>query len=390
MIRVLYLQSTSEIGGSDISLLRLVEKLDKKKFEPHVLLPAAGPLCGALEARGCKVHLMPAMLKLTTRKGPFYLAVYALNYLFAVWKIRGLIKKHDISLVHTNNLHNHYGFAAAKLAGRPHVWHIREIVFQSGWFMRLEIFLAVHFGGELIVTSNSVGAMFRGKDGRMPKNLSQIPNGVDLEEFHPRNSGDLIFRDLGLDPRTPVAGMACRLDPWKGVDVFLRAAAICRKSFPSARFIVAGGAIAGREAYAGEVKKLAADLGIEDAVIFTDWKYGPERMPELHAAFTVLVLASSEPEPFGLVIIEAMATGRPVVATNHGGPGEICISGETGYLVAPHDAYGMAEAMLRIFKDPARAQAMGKAGRRRAELYYGRETQVRKIENLYEIVINKC
>ncbi len=383
-IKILYLQSTAEIGGADVSLLRIVQKLDKTRFEPHVIFPAESPMRAELERAGCAITVMPEMLKLTTRKGRAYLVFYFLHYPLVVLKLAAFIRRRGISVVHTNNIHNLYGFPAAALGGARHVWHIREIVFQSGFVRRAEVFLASHFGGTVIVTSDAVAEMFRKKDGGFPENMTKISNAVDMEVFHPRHSGEKVRKALNFSSETPVAGVVCRLDPWKGVDVFLHAAAICKSRFPSARYVVAGGAIAGRETYAQELWDLATRLGLADAVTFTGWRYGPEWLPELHAALDVLVLPSSEPEPFGLVVIEAMASGKPVIATRHGGPVEICLDRETALLVPPRDPEKMAEAMLEIFRDPAKAREMGAAGRKRAEKFYDRAEQIRKLEDLYQ------
>ncbi|HEY7161396.1 MAG TPA: glycosyltransferase family 1 protein, partial [Acidobacteriota bacterium] len=98
--KILYLQSTSEIGGSDISLLRLIENLDKNVFEPYVILPQDGPLAEKLR-KHCDVYFMKEMLKLTTRKGKIFYLRYLFNYPFAVRKLAGWIRQRNIDLVHT-------------------------------------------------------------------------------------------------------------------------------------------------------------------------------------------------------------------------------------------------------------------------------------------------
>ena len=381
--RVLYLQSTSEVGGSDVSLLRIVEGLDKNRFHPAVVLPADGPLVEKLRQQGCDVFIVEQMIKLTTRKGTFYWLRYFANYPKAVWKIRGLIKRERVDLVHTNTLHNLYGLPAAKLAGRPHLWHVREIVLQSKWLRSVELFLARRFSDRVIVTSDAVGEMFANGDGGLPANVKKISNSIDTEAFHPRNDGSSIYGDLNIAEGTPLVGIICRLDHWKGVETFLHAASLCKKAFPHARYLVAGGAIEGREDYAGAMKRRADELGLSDVIYFTDWRYQPEDMPRVHAALSILVLASSWPEPFGLVLLEAMATGKPIVATNHGGPKEICLDGETAMLVPPQDSERMAAAILTLLRDPARAREMGAAGRKRVEQLFDRNRCIKTLESLY-------
>jgi len=383
--RILYLHATSEIGGSDISLLRIVEGLDRRRFEPSVVLPANGPLVASLRARGCPVAIVPAMRKLTSRRGGSYLARYAANYPRAAATLARVARREGAAIIHTNTIHNLYGFAAARLARVPHVWHVREIVWQSESLRRVEAFLATRFSDRIIVTSDAVAdAMFHSRNGARPPHVRKVPNGVDVDCFHPSNDGSSVRTELEIARDAPLVGIVCRLDVWKGVDTFLRAVRICRAARPEARYVVVGGPIEGVEAYADELRVLADTLGVADVVRFTGWRFPPDEMPQVHAALDVCVLASRQPEPFGLVVLEAMATGRPVVATNHGGPREICVHEQTGLLVPPDDPPRMASAILRLLADPARARAMGAAGRQRVETHFTQQRMLDGLQRVYE------
>ncbi len=385
--KILYLQATSEVGGSDVSLFRIVEKLDKTRFEPIVILPADGPLVEKIIAAGGKVRFLPMMLKLTSRRGVGFLIRYLLNYPRVVFTLARILKDEQIDIVHTNVLHNLYGFSASLLARRPHVWHVRELVWQSKFIRTVELFLARKFSRRVIVASNAVAEMFVDKKGNLPANLVKIPNSIDTAEFNPRNVGASIFMDLNIDEDTPLVGFVSRLDYWKGVDTFLKAAAICKQEIPQAHYLVAGGAIEGQEDFASEIKKFAEKLGLNGSVHFSDWRYHPKDMPQVYAALTIFVLASKRPESFGLVLLEAMATAKPVVATNHGGPKEICVQNETGILVPPDNAEAMAQAILSLLKDRKKAKSMGDAGRIRVEQQYDRDKCIKQLEGLYEELV---
>lgn len=386
-IRVLYLQSNSEIGGSDIALLRILENLDLGRFDPVVVVPSNGPLIAAFSEHGARVILMPRMLKVTTRKGRLYHLRFIVNYPWAVAKLVRIMRREQIDLVHTNTLHNLYGFMAAWVARLPHVWHVREIVSQSATIRRVEAYLAPRFSDRLVAVSHAAAEMFRNGKNDVPPHLRVVPDGVDLESFHPQASGVRIRAELGIDPDAPVVGLVGRLDAGKGVDVFLEAAAICHDEFPEARFVVCGGEVRGQEEVARAAVRHAAELGLGDRVSFTHWRYRPEDMPEVYAALDVLVSASTTPESFGLVLIEAMASARPVIATDHGGPREVCAEGETGLLVPPRDPPRMAGAILDLLRDRARAAAMGAEGRRRAEQRFDQQDRVRQLEALYDEVL---
>jgi glycosyltransferase involved in cell wall biosynthesis len=225
--------------------------------------------------------------------------------------------------------------------------------------------------------------MLETRQGRYLGNVRRIANGVDLSAFAPGPPSERTRVALGAQPDTPVVGVVCRLDAWKGVDVFLRAVARVRTQGHETRFVVVGGAIEGQKAYARELEGLARNLGLVDVVQFTGWRYEPSDMPDVYRALSLVVLPSLQPEPFGIVLIEAMATGLPVIATDHGGPREVCVDGETGLLVPPNDPDRLADAMRWMLDHPDRARAMGQAGRRRAEALFDLSQTVRSVEAVY-------
>jgi len=388
VLKVLYLQSTSEIGGSDITLLRTLEVLDRSVYAPHVVLPHDGPLVEAFRKVACQVHILPSMRKLTSRRGIGHLARYLAGYLPACFHIAGVIRREGIALVHTNTIHNLYGFLAARLTQRPHVWHVREIVVQSGFTRWVETRLVRRFSERVVVMSDAIAEMFKGADGRVPGNLVKLYDGLDLEVFHPRQrSSPRIRRELGIGEGVPLVGIVTRLDPWKGIEVFLEAAALIHQEAPKARFLVCGGEIAGHEGYEGALRQRAEALGLAGAISFTGWRYRYQDIPEVYGALDVSVQCPVYPEPYGLANVEAMACGVPVVAVAQGGPMELCVQEETALLVLPRDARAAADAVLSLLRDPERRLAMGAAGRRRAEELFDRRKCVKVLETLYDEVL---
>lgn len=381
---VLYLHTTSEVGGSDVSLTRLVEGLDPARYRAIVVLPSDGPLVARLRAAGADVRILASLWKLTSRRGWIYLVGFVLNFPRAVWQLRTLIRREQVSIVHTNTIHNLYGAPAARLAGTPHVWHIREIVWQKGWLRRLEIWMARQWSTRIIVTSEAVAAMF-GEPQARPRQLTMVANGIETDRFHPGDAPE-VRAALGATDDEWLVGLVCRLDVWKGVEVFIDAAARVMARRANVRFVVVGGPIIGLEAYARTLESRAEAAGVTGRLTFTHWTYGPDRMPDVHRALDVLVLASTEAEPFGLVVIEAMASGRPVIATAQGGPLDIVVEGETGVLIPPRDADAMADAILAMTTDRVRAQLMGTAGRARAVAHYSSDAYRRGVFAVYDAI----
>jgi glycosyltransferase involved in cell wall biosynthesis len=186
--------------------------------------------------------------------------------------------------------------------------------------------------------------------------------------------------------RPPVVVLVGRISPWKGQDVFIRAAALVLKQFPACRFQIVGSALFGEDALEGELKQLAASLGIGEQIEFLGFR---KDVPEIISAGTLVVHASTVPEPFGQVIVQAMAAGKPVVATRGGGVLEIVDDGVSGLLVPMKDADAMANAICEILSDPVRARKMGEAGRERFLERFTIEKTVEAVEGIYDLMSNE-
>jgi glycosyltransferase involved in cell wall biosynthesis len=178
-----------------------------------------------------------------------------------------------------------------------------------------------------------------------------------------------------------LVGLVGRISPWKGQHVFIEAAGQVRKRFPNARFQIVGSAMFGETEYERQVRDQVATLGLEECVEFTGFR---SDVPELVAEFDVLVHASTTGEPFGQVIAEGMAAGKPVVATDGGAVPEIVQDGVTGLLVPMGQAAPMAEAILRLLENPEEARAMGAAGAQRIEEHFTMSHVVQKVEKIYD------
>ncbi|MBI3967985.1 MAG: glycosyltransferase family 4 protein, partial [Chloroflexi bacterium] len=188
---------------------------------------------------------------------------------------------------------------------------------------------------------------------------------------------------LGIPVDATLVGAASRLTPWKGQDRFVHAAAKLAERFPTARFVVAGSPEAGQahqQEYFESLKRLTADLGIADRVLFPGYL---SNLQDLMATMDVFVLPSVQPEPFGMVIVEAMALGVPVVATNGGGPREIVRDWETGLLVPPGDSAALADAVGSLLADSNMRARFGAAARDRVRDTFSLEAFRHNLHRLY-------
>lgn len=311
----------------------MLRSLPPAEFECHVVVPAEPPLRSAFEETGAAVHVVP-MERISRSHDLDAWLRYAAGWPIAVARLVRLIRSLQVDVVHTNSLHSWYGWAAAALTRRPHVWHAREIVVQSDLARRVERVLTRHFATRVIAMSDAIAAQLPGS------NVVVIHETPDPDEFSPARAGR--FRAAsGIPDDVPLVGSAGRIDTWKGVDVLLDAFPDVKRRCPDAHLAIAGGPVAGKESYAAALRARAATLPD------VHWLGPRDDLPSVLADLDVFVLPSTEPEPYGLVAVEALASGTPVVMTDAGGPQEIAAHATPGAtrLVPPRDPAALAEAV---------------------------------------------
>jgi glycosyltransferase involved in cell wall biosynthesis len=332
MIRLLSIQPVAERGGSDQALVGMLRSLPPTAFECHVVVPAEPPLRAELEAAGATVHVVP-MRRISTSHGLGSWAGYATGWPVAEARLVRLARRIGADLVHTNSLHSWYGWALAATIRRPHVWSAREIVVQSGAALRVERSLARH--ATLVIAASHAVA-----DQLDPRNVVVVHENADSATFRPSRAGAFRAR-VGIPDDVPTVAVVGRIDTWKGIDVLLDAWPHVKETHPDARLLVAGGPVTGKhdsfERLARHARSLADVhwLGVRDDVA------------DLYADADLVVVPSTEPEPYGLVAVEALASGTPVVASDAGGLPEIAASARPGAVtcVPPGDVDALAVAL---------------------------------------------
>ena len=332
---ILYVQPVAERGGSDQALLRLVRSLPPE-VAAHVAVPDDPPLRSDLEAAGATVHVVP-MRRITTSGGAAWWARYALGWPVAVLRLWRLGRQVGADVVHTNSLHSWYGWAVALLLRRPHVWHAREVVTQSRGALRLERLLTRRCATLVVAMSDVIAEQLTGA------RVEIVLDDADRAAFQPTRAG-AFRRRAGIADSAPLAVTASRLDTWKGVEVALDAWPGVRAGRPDAVLAVAGATVAGKEGFADELRRRAAAL---DGVV---WLGERTDVADLVADADVLMALSTTAEPWGLSVVEALACGVPVVATDLGGHIEILerAAAGAGRLVAPRQPSDTAAAVLDL------------------------------------------
>lgn len=387
--RVAFLQQDSRIGGAEVNVLALVRCLDSRRFSPLVLCPEDGPLVDALKDAGCAVRLvsvpklLPVSGRLFGRKiaSPVACLWDVLAVLQAGRRLGVILAEESADLVYTNGAFSHlFGAIAASRARVPCVWHLQDIVSAGragGLFRGALCAVARRCSPSVMAISRPVAAVLDGQG----VSVTVVPNGTPLLE--PGNTGvrESIRHQLGIGSEAPLAAVVGRITPWKGQREFVAAAAQVYRECPDARFLVVGAPRAEDRWYLESVTSFADAAGVRDAIKFTGFHSNPAAIMR---AIDLLVLPSQDPEPFGLVVIEAMAAGKPVVAPAHGGVVEIVEDGRSGLLVPPRDVTALAQAMLRILTNPEFARDLGARGREIVEERYSIDRFIQGVTAVFE------
>jgi glycosyltransferase involved in cell wall biosynthesis len=357
--------SGQTIGGGQKSLLLLLERLDRKKYNPFLICPSEGDLIEKVERLGIET----ALIKTGSLKNPNFFSTAA-----TVGKFAGFIKKKDIDLIHTDApRHTFYAGLAARLTKKPLVWHVRVSDLERKFYDKFLFSLATR----VIAVSKAAGKRFERLAVKKDK-VTVVYNGIDLTEFGAQSYGNEFKEEFEIESDCLLIGVSGQLLPKKGQDIFLRAGAQVLKLIPKIKLIIIGD---GNEAYRKKLEHLSKELGISENVIFTGYR---EDIPQIMSHLDIFCLPSYYLEGFSRVILEAMASSKPVIATNAGGNAEAVEDGTSGMLIPPGDAGRLAEAILELVKNEDKRRRMGTAGRKKAENLFSIEKNTARIEKIYE------
>lgn len=350
--RILFLSYTAALGGGELCLLDLATAL---RHHSAVLLLTQGPLDQRLRAARVEVlglgevNSDRALAQVRTHTG-FSLA--SLRAIAQVGRLaRGVAQMgREFDCLHANNLKAFVVAAIARfLGGAPVVWHLHDLL-TAGIFSainrRLLVALANRLAWRVVVNSQATGDAFVECGGRRSL-VRVVYNGFRREPFDAvsEEMARATRRNLNIPATVPLVGCFSRLSPWKGQHVLLAAL----RDLPGVHGLLVGEALFAEQDYRTHLQQLVVDFGLGDRV---HWLGFRDDVPQLMKACDVIVHTSTEPEPFGRVVVEAQLARRPVVAAAAGGVLELVTPHQTGWLVPPNDAMALARALKHIFDHP--------------------------------------
>jgi len=359
-LRVMFIITCMPVGGAERLLVEIVRRLDRREFEPE--------LC-------CLKYLGP-LGEVLAKEVPTFSGLLSHKYdLRVLPRLCSLLRKRNIDAVITVGTGGDkmfWGRLAAYLAGVPVIasaLHSTGLPDHVEWLNRIIAPLTDAF----IAVAQPHAEFLVAKEG-CPRNRTWvIPNGIDADRFSPRLPDPKLRQELGLPPDASVIAIVAALRPEKNHELFLRMAAMIHRRFADTHFLIVGDGPRRKM-----LEDLTAQLGLQQVVHFLGTR---DDIPEILACTDIVVL-SSHMEANPLSLLEAMACGKPVVATRVGSVPTNVLDGLTGFLVPPGDVSAMADRCGLLLSSPQLRQEMGRAGRQHILTRASLEVTIKGYEEL--------
>ncbi len=357
-------------GGTERYLYQLVTRLNKEKFSYLICAMDAWKKTNNIDTSD-GINIINIDIK----------KIYGFDAFRKFFKLMQLIKENEIDIVQTFFfMSDTYGVLASKLAGVPHILSSRRDM--GDLKKKSHIFLSRRFNkliDHFIMVADAVGKSFSAIEGIPPEKMKTIYNGVDLDNWKPKDKDEIekIRAEFNISSDSFILAYIAHYRPGKGHNVFFEALKRMKPLIKNMKAILVGGTK--KFPVSQHIIQFCKDNNLEDNVIFIDYTYF---VSKYYAASDIYCLVSDN-EGCSNAILEAMASGKPVIATAVGGNPELVRDGETGILIPPNDPDALVQAALKLYRNPELRKSMGYSARQRAEKYFSLEKMIKQVENFY-------
>lgn len=370
---VLALHSSADLYGSSRIFLETLRIFQRSNLSAIVVLPHSGPLLELLENEGFHVYVQNLGILRRKYVNPAGLLNRLSKNLKAYRFLSELHQQYKFELVFSNTLAVIVGAYWAKRRQIPHIWHIHEILLSPKPLVKMLSSLLDQSTPNPIAVSQAVADHWQ---PLLKKSKIQvIHNGIPYDAF--LENYPIAKKELGLPEGQIIIGMIGRINPGKGQLFFLKMAQYLSEKYPHTHFILVGDPFPGYEPILEEIRKEIRDKSLETRVNHLGFR---EDIPRVMAALDVFVLPSILPDSFPTVILEAMAAGKPVVATRSGGASEMVLEGETGFLIPMENVEKGIKALEKLIENEILRIQLGQAGRKRVLSEFSLEAFEEKIK----------
>lgn len=387
MTNILFLHAGAEMYGADKVMLDLIKRLDKSRYKPYVILPNDGVLIQALKDEGIEVSIMsyPIMRrKYFNLKG---IISYGNNFIKYSNAILKYAKEHDIDIIHTNTAATLEGCFVSRKLHIPQLWSIHEIIVNPKIMYILTSKLIAKYSNITITDSKAVKNHLMASGYFATESIKVIYNGVDSNRFNPKNDCLYLYDEWNIPKNAIIIGMMGRVNSWKGQMDFLKAVNIVMERNKDVYSVFVGAAFEGEEWREKELEEEIEKSPYKDRIINKGYRTDSKNIYKL---FDVFVLPSTNPDPLPTVVLEAMATGKPIVGYKHGGVCEMVIDGYNGLLAEVKNVEDLANKIETIVNDEILKYKMGKLSRERLLSNFSIESYIENYSKIYDDLVMEC
>ena len=382
-MKILFYSHTGQVSGAERMLLMILSRLDREAFEPLVVCPERGPLGKMASELGVNVDSVSDLeARFTWRLDQ--LLRYCKSFLGVIRHLRRTVVNKQPDLLHANSIRAGLVATAATIGLRTRVlWHLHDLLPRHPLSTAIRGFAAISSRTEMIAVSEAVARNFRGRwSGLMKDRVLVILNAIDLDKFQPdKTAKKKIRKQLRFRENDLVVGMVGQLTPRKGQLELLRAFSVALTETPHAVLLVAGAPLFNRDhEYLALLKRCTSELGINNKVRML----GARDDIDVIMQSLDLLVVNSIAEPFGLVILEAMACGTPVLAAAVDGIPEIIEHGENGWLVPSGNEAAMAQALVKLNREPGLRERMAERGKQHVVEHFSADRYLADLQMFYQ------
>jgi glycosyltransferase involved in cell wall biosynthesis len=397
-VSIVFLSPTGQTGGAEAALHELLAGLREShpSWSLRLIVASDGPLVTRVKALGVPVDVLPFPASLA-RLGDWGLgtglwarlvflakcAAVVLPVLGYIRRLRNRLQSESPDIIHTNGFKMHLLGIWARSGRASVVWHLHDYVSRRSVAARL-LRRYAHCTAAVVTNSNSVAEDIRQICGD-DTSVHAVWNAIDLDRFSPEGPRVDLDDLSGLPHAEGVlrVGLVATFARWKGHRTFLNALAMLPSSLPLRGYVIGGPVYEtlGSQISLAELRETVASLGLESRVGFTGFV---QDAATAMRALDIVVHASTEPEPFGLVIAEGMACGKPVIASRAGGALELTQPGINALGHDPGDVAGLAGRIEELVRDADLRRRLGRAGRTAAEAHFSRRRMTGELTPIYQ------
>jgi glycosyltransferase involved in cell wall biosynthesis len=375
-MKILLLHSSSDQYGASKILLGIVQLLVKRNHQVWVVLSEEGPLSNDLLQAGAEV----IYIRLGILRRKYFSPTGIINRMITInqakKELEKIIRQKNIDLVYSNTTGVLAGAFAASKCRVKHIWHVHEIIESPRWFTQILGKIMRQFAHSVVVVSEAVKKSWLSV---IPENkMVVVHNGIDYTPY--LQAQPSIQASFGFPEDALIIGMVGRVHYWKGQNYFLQIAALLHVRFPQLRFVMVGDAFPGYEYLYAQLDNQMQQLQVQDVVKQLGFR---NDIPSLMQSIDLLLLPSQLPDPFPTVILEAMASEKPVIATQMGGALEMIEPGITGDFM-PHDRAEAAANIVSNWLNKEKLHQAGKAARQRVLEKFSKESWENKLIKIIE------